>query len=211
MAYNKCFVMLKVAILIFMGSVGVVTASGQMVSTMEDQVAALEAYEGTEATGYAIVEQGLDVYSSDKGDEFALHSDYFSSLRLVKPGVSQAMGWDSIVAMENSIITRASAALRKYTNSLCLGANEMAYFSRIFHIVINKGMTDVQHARDVLTDGKLMLADRDRMERVRQAGDDLREWKMLVEDIIGAVDVLVEQRLKEGRGADAIKGWYGLK
>lgn len=203
--------MLKFAILLFMGSFGVVEALGQMAGTMEDQVAALEAYEVTEATGYAIVEQGLDVYSSDKGDEFALHNDYFSSLRLVKPGVSQAMGWDSLVAMENSMITRASAALRKYTNSLCLGANEMAYFSRIFHIVINKGMTDVQHARDVLTDGKLMLADRDRMERVRQAGDDLREWKILVEDIMGAVDVLVEQRQKEGRGTAAMKGWYGLK
>ena len=203
--------MLKFAILIFMGSVGVVEASGQMAGTMEDQVAALKAYEGTEATGYAIVEQGLDVYSSDKGDEFALHSDYFSSLRLVKPGVLQSLGWDGIVAMENSMITRTSAALRRYASSLCLGSDELAYFSRIFHIVINKGMTDVQHAWDVLTDGKLMLADRERVERVRQAGDDLREWKMLVEDIIGSVDVLVEQRLKEGRGAAAIKGWYGLK
>jgi len=203
--------MLKFAILIFMGSVGVGAASGQMVGTMEDQVAALEAYEVTEATGYAIVEKGLNVYSSDKGDEFALHSDYFSSLRLVNPGLLEAMGWDSIVATENSIITRTSAALRRYTNSLCLGANEMDYFSRIFHIVINKGMTDVQHARDVLTDDKLMLTDRERMERVRQARDDVREWLMLVEDIIGSVDILVEQRLKEGRGDAAIKGWYGLK
>src|ERR1700754_1139377 len=105
MAYNKCSVMLKVAVLIFMGCIGAVAASGQMVGTMVDQVAALAAYKVTEESGYAIVEKGLEAYSSDKGGEFALHSDYFSSLRLVKPGVLQAMGWDSIVAMENSMIT----------------------------------------------------------------------------------------------------------
>jgi hypothetical protein len=130
------------------------------------QIEALNAFQNSVRQGYNELHNDWWAIKDWKSGEYALHIGYYNSLSQVNPIVAQYADKAGIQSEQQSIISQF-AALNGLNG---LTADEQTYIGTVRQAVLadcNKAMSDLQ---TVLTSGKLVMSDDERMKRI--AADD---------------------------------------
>lgn len=162
-----------------------------------EQIAAFEVYAGYVKKGYDIANDGLGTIRSLKKGDLNLHNDHFSSLKQVNPVIRRYGRVAGIVTMQDYILKISSAALQAARSSRLLTAGEMAYLDKVHEHLIRQSASDLDQLILLVTDGKLEMKDDERIKRVDELYDDIKDKYAFMQSFSGGVSVLMLQRTKE--------------
>ncbi len=182
----------------------------QMVETMSQEIAALQAYIITAEKGYKIAEDGLHTIGEIKNGEFNLHRVFFSSLKTVSPTVKNAATVAEIIALQISIAEQFSGSLHAYRQGGMLTGSEVGYVSQVYSNLLSEGMKDMDALATILTDGQLEMDDGERLERIQAIDTDMKVQYGFMQHFTGQADLLVQQRNREQSDAGTLKQLYGI-
>ena len=182
----------------------------QMVETMSQEIAALQAYIITAEKGYKIAEDGLHTIGEIKNGEFNLHRVFFSSLKTVSPTVKNAATVAEIIALQISIAEQFSGSLHAYRQGGMLTGSEVGYVSQVYSNLLSEGMKDMDALATILTDGQLEMDDGERLERIQAIDTDMKVQYGFMQHFTVQADLLVQQRNREQSDAGTLKQLYGI-
>lgn len=147
---------------------------------LAEQIAAFQLYLGYVKKGITITNNGLNLVHDLKNGEFNLHSDYFSSLKNVNPKIKQYARVADIIILEKSI-------LNTY--------NKIKAFVS-FQKLVDATADNIEELTTLLTNGKLEMSDKDRMERIDHIYNDMSAKHLF---IISACDKIQINALQNQR------------
>ncbi|HEV9036269.1 MAG TPA: hypothetical protein VGQ51_06615, partial [Puia sp.] len=160
------------------------------------QVAALQAYLGQMQQGFQITSSGLGDIGSLKNDEFALHSNQYSSLTTVNPAVSSMGEVMEIVALARASSTRLISAMNRYRRDGMLTTDQLNLVRELFKTAIGAELQDVEMLKTLLTNNVLQLTDDQRVSRVLAIHTSVRQRYGFVLSMTDRID-LFERQLSE--------------
>lgn len=124
---------------------------------LTEQIAAFQLYLGYIKKGIDITNKGLTIVHDLKNGEFHLHSDYFSSLKSVNAHVKTYARVADIITLEKSIL------------ATCHKIKTIVTFQKL----IDETADNIEELTILLTNGKLEMSDRDRMDRINHIYEDM--------------------------------------
>lgn len=124
---------------------------------LAEQIAAFQLYLGYIKKGITITNNGLNLVHDLKNGEFNLHSDYFNSLKNVNPRIKQYARVADIISLEKSI-------LNTYKKIKAIVS---------FQKLVDATADNIEELTILLTNGKLEMSDKDRMQRIDHIYDDM--------------------------------------
>lgn len=154
------------------------------------QIEALNAFQNSVRQGYNELHNDWWAIKDWKNGEYALHTGYYNSLSQVNPVVAQYTDKSGIQAEEQSIISQFSAL----SGLDGLTADERTYIGTAQQAVLAgcaKTMTDLQN---VLTPGKLVMSDDERMKRIAADDDKIKDQYEFTCHFCTQVRLLAAQR-----------------
>ena len=176
---------------------------------LADQIAALQAYVRVVEKGYSIAKKGLNVIENIKKADFSLHSDYFNSLKNVRPNVKAYTKIGSIVAMQINLIKECHRQRSSMNNSGQFNRDEVNYAGRVFDNLL-KGCTEiVDQLITLTTDGQLQMKDDERIKNIDKLYDAMQDRQQFLRHFRNENSVLSLQRIKELDNINTIKRLYG--
>jgi len=149
---------------------------------LRQQIAALQLYEQVTSKGYALVKEAVQGIAVIKTGDINLHSGYFSSLRMVKPGIGQQAL--DIANIQERIIVIVQGMRGKFV------AGDL-FFSGLLEAC--KG--DMDLLKVLTTDGGAQLRDDQRLAAI--AAVQMRMEQRL-RDAVTARNVILEMQLNGG-------------
>jgi len=147
---------------------------------LAEQIAAFQLYLGYVKKGITITNSGLSVIHDLKNGEFNLHSDYFNSLKNVNPKIKQYARVADIIILEKSI-------LNTYNKIKAIVS---------FQKLVDATADNIEELTTLLTNGKLEMSDKDRMERIDHIYNDMSAKHLF---IISASDKIQINALQNQR------------
>jgi hypothetical protein len=182
----------------------------EMVETMGQQIAVLTAYGKVVEKGYSLVENGLKTVQSIRKGEFDLHDAFYASLKTVNPALREMAEVAEIISLELSMVSQVKTALAGCRSSAYLGSDEAEYVGRLYGVLLQEALADVNALAVLLTDDQVQLEDGERMRRVGAIdGRALGQYR-LMQQVNGEVMGLVAERQDGLRDVGALRGMYGL-
>ena len=173
------------------------SASAQLVSditTMVEQIAALQAYIDVAEKGYSLAENGLHTIRDIKNGEFNLHSVFFSSLAVVSSKVANAAEVGEIIRLQASMIRRFSQKLSGYRQNAGLQPAEVAYINQVYAALVSTGQAEITALTNLLTDGALIMTDGERTLAIQLIDADTKSQYRFMESFTNHTDMLTLQR-----------------
>jgi hypothetical protein len=135
---------------------------------MAEQVAGYQLYLSAITTGYTIADKGWTVAHGLKNGTFSLHSDYLNSLDQVAPAVQKDPKGRAIDSLYQLIRSLFANEEQWQSKQKLLTANERQYLNKVQASLLAKCQTDMNELSEVLRPGKLRLTDAERLNRVDQ-------------------------------------------
>jgi hypothetical protein len=189
------------------------SASAQLVSvisTMAEQVAALQAYVQIAEKGYALAGNGLHTIRDIKNGEFNLHSTYFSSLAMVNSKVANMAEVGEIIGLQSTMIRQFSNKLSGYRQNAGLQPAEIAYITQVYTTLVSTEQAEITALANLLTDGALVMTDGQRIKAIQSIDADTKQQYRFMEGFTNQADLLAMKRQQEAGNIGSIKGMYGL-
>src|SRR5579872_7316603 len=90
---------------------GTFPAHSQSIAAMAEQLVELKLLEQTTGDGYQLMTDGLDSIGEISANEYALHTDYFTSLGIIKPAVNDDPVLQSLRETQSLLIQQLQARL----------------------------------------------------------------------------------------------------
>ena len=203
--------MRQVVVFLILSLLSLAAAYGQssQQGVLQQQIAALKVYGQYLQKGYSVVGEGLTVVGELKSGEFGLHSDYFSSLVLVKPRLAGQAEVTRIGSLQYSIL-KATQTLQGYTGVTLLSGEERAYILRVSQGLQAESLKQLSLLCDLLTDKALVMGDAQRAVRITGIYDEMQESLRFIKRFISDVLLLVKEREKGLREAERSRRLYNL-
>jgi hypothetical protein len=157
------------------------------------QIEALNAFQNSVRQGYNELHNDWWAIKDWKNGEYALHTGYYNSLTQINPAVTQYADKSGIQAQQQSIISQF-AALSGLNG---LTPDEQTYIGTVQQMVLadyNKTMSDLQN---VLTAGKLVMSDDERIKRIAKDNDEIKDQHEFTCHFCNQVRLLDAQRNAE--------------
>jgi len=169
------------------------------------QIAALTACEQSLKQGYNIAKSEWGAISSVKNGEFLLHRGYYRSLRAVNPLVKDDADVASVQAEQQSIISQFTS-IRDVQG---LSGAEQAYVGSVEAKVLADCVADLNELETVLTPGRLVLTDDERMHRIDRVKASMKEKYVFSCGFCSNVRLLALQRIHDNQGIHILNQLYG--
>ncbi len=169
------------------------------------QIAELQAYGGFLKQGYAISQHGLGAVKNWTGSEFALHSDYYHSLKEVSPAIK-----NNPRAMD--IAAYASAIRNSFVqlNTKGMSAESLAYTNLVKGKVLEECGADLGELELVMTSGSMQISDSERIKRLDKIYADTKDLYGFIRSFINQVQTLLLQRSQEEQNIQTLKKYHGI-
>jgi hypothetical protein len=193
--------------------IGIQSASAQgsnTISTMLQQIAALEAYIKTAEKGYQLVENGLHTIRDIKNGEFSLHQAFFASLKTVTPAVSGIPEVVEIISLETSMVSQLQNAVASYQKAGIVNSGELTHLNGIIQVVVEMGDDDLNLLKPLLKNGDFSMTDGERIRRIQAMDDQMRKRARYVQSVIAQTDLLGTNRQQLLNDQATLKSIYGI-
>ena len=158
------------------------------------ELAVLEALSGSTDEGYAIFEDGLTNVGTIHGAEYGLHQTYFASLVAVNPAVAGMPEVQEIITLASWIGNVFPAAIDRWQTSGRLLPAELEVARQVSSNSSGVVAGELDELDSLLTAGTAMMADAERIGRLRAIDMAIRQQAGVVEDFIAGGDRLVAER-----------------
>jgi len=126
------------------------------------QIAALQIYSGYLQKGYGIAKGGLGSIGGYIGNEYGLHSSYYTHLKTVSVPVSNNPQVKDILRWQQDILKQTSAIKSQQG----LTVTESSYLSKVCAALLNDCDARLNDLQTVLTDQKTEMSDEERIRQI---------------------------------------------
>ena len=181
------------------------------VKYLTEQIAALQVYAGFVENGYKIAKDGLDAIHAIKQGDFSLHSNYFSSLTNVSPAVKSYSKIADIVALQISIVQNCKRQKKSMNQSHQFSKNELLYAVRVLDNELDGCAGIIDELTVLITDRLLQMKDDERVRRIDQLYDRMKERAAFVQHFGNDNNILAVQRIKDQHDTKVSRELYGVK
>ncbi len=172
---------------------------------MVAQIEALNAFQSSVMKGYQEMKSDWSAIENWKDGEYAFHLGYYNSLSQVKTVVAQSVSQSDIQAQQQSIIDQFNAL--KGLNGLT--ADEQPYISAVQQTVLAECSKAISDLQNVVTPGKLIMSDDERMKRIAKDADEVKDQYAFTSHFCTQVRMLAAQRTLENNEVQNLKPLYG--
>ena len=126
------------------------------------QIAALQIYGGYLQKGYHIAKSGLGSIGGYIGNEYSLHSGYYTHLKTVNAPVKSGPQVDDILRWQQDILTQTN----KVKAQKGLTGNEALYVSKVCDALRSDCDARLNDLQTVLADQKTEMSDEERIRQI---------------------------------------------
>lgn len=134
--------------------------------TLLQQIAALEIYIDYAQKGYSTVRKGLNAVGGFKKGELNLHSDYFTSLKIVNPKIKRYARVGEIIALQVKIIKGYRTIHNQIRQDDLFHGDEIRYIERVFDRLIDNCDDNLNDLLRIVKDSELEMKDDQRIGRI---------------------------------------------
>jgi len=175
------------------------------------QIALLQQYIGYAKKGYDIAQKGLGTISQIKNGDLKIHQVFFNALKEVNPSFANYPKAADIISSVVSMNALCNKALRDFYASDFVGQDNRDYAQRVLGNIKaeNKGVVD--DLLLVASSGHLQLSDDQRLSRIDQLYNTVKDREAFVSSFISQLRMLVRQRHSDMQEVEMQRIMYGLK
>jgi hypothetical protein len=142
---------------------------------MAAQIAEYQIYFGALKTGYHIAESGLNTAHDLKNGTFTLNSDYINSLSQVNPVIQKSPKGKAIADLNNQAMALLATEISWQQQQKILTPAETGYLQKVRDNLAAKCRLDMDELLQVLTPGKLQLTDAQRLSRLDELYESMKD------------------------------------
>jgi hypothetical protein len=171
---------------------------------LQQQIVALIALENSTKQCYNMLHAEWSAIGNFKNGEFTLHQGYYTSLTQVNPQVKASTDVNSVQGEQQSIISQFNTI----KNLSGLSADEQTYVAAVQQNLLtelNKNLDDLQ---TVLTGGKLTMSDDDRIKRIHELTNAIKEQYLFACNFCGQVRLLAIQHNQDNNEGHTLNNLY---
>jgi len=174
------------------------------------QIAELQGYIALARKGYGIVTDGLGFIGDLKDGTFRLDKDYFSSLELISPTISNDEGINNTLLRYNDIrLLRGQS--KKLENNVFLQASEKKYIDKVWENLLSRCADDMNQLDGLTTPGKYRMKESERMAAIQTIYQAMQDKYDFASSFHNEVRVLILQRTQEKAAAMRLQNLYKKK
>lgn len=175
------------------------------------QIAALKIYLGYVKEGYSIAEKGLNTIGDIKNGELNLHTDYFSSLKNVKPEIKNHTKVAGIISLQISIMDTYKHVYSNVNESGAFNPEEVSYINRVFTRLLDDCAGTLDELTMITTASKLEMKDGERLERIDELYKDMQDKYTFAQSFGNEAMVLAVGRIQEKNNIQTSRTLNGIK
>jgi hypothetical protein len=178
---------------------------------MAEQLAGYQLYLSAIKTGYTIAGKGLTAVHDLKNGTFGLHTAYFNALQQVAPVVKKdpkGRATDSLFQQISSLFANEK---QWQARQKLLTVTELQYLDKVSNGLLAKCQTDMAELTDVLTPGKLQLNDAERLNRLDQLYERMKDKQAFAAYFSNKCRKLALNRQKQQKDREQMKKLYGIQ
>lgn len=179
---------------------------GKEIKNTEQQLTALIAFENSVRQGYNMLHNEWSSIANWKNGEFGLHQTYYTSLSQVNPVVKNATDLTTIQAEQQSIISQFNGI----SNVIGLTANEQTYIGTVQQNVLSQCSRDMTDLQNVLTPGKLVMSDDERIIRINKLAAAIKDKYLFICHFTAQVKLLAASRTQDTNEVQTLNQLYGI-
>ena len=175
------------------------------------QIAALKIYMEYAKEGYSIAKSGIGTIKSIKKGDFDLHTDYFSSLKHINPGVRKYPEIKTIIRRSESLIKLVDQTKVELKKAQILQNAEMDFVNKVFQKILTDNDASLIELEMVITDGQVEMTDDQRIKKIGQICSEVNEQYSVAKRFCTDWLNLANSRLKAIEEIDGIRIVNGIK
>jgi hypothetical protein len=161
------------------------------------QIAANKVYIDHLQKGYSIARHGLQTIQNSKGGEFNLHFDFFESLKNINPNIKNWTRVADIIIYQVRIVKAVKQAMRNIREAMQFTGDELDHCEKVFDNLLEECLKNLDELILVTTEGKLEMADDERMKRIDKLYTDMQDKVAFSSSFSNEMGILSVQRLVE--------------
>lgn len=177
---------------------------------LTEQITALNIQHSLLARGYDIKEEGFKAAHTWKDQSFGLHTAYFESLRQVNPAVSKSRKVREIYDLQQQMTNTFKREQSWQRKEQQLSREETIYFSRVQSNLLKESQQDLRDLTDLLTQGKLQLTDEQRLARLDQLYNSMKDKYAFAGYFTEKCRKLAVSRRQGSEEQSQVKKLYGI-
>jgi hypothetical protein len=176
---------------------------------LEQQIAALQVYDGYLQKGYSITKNGTGAISTIKNNDLSLHTGHIDSLKIVSSSVRNYSKVKGISQLQQQIVTAHNKAYPLLSQSDQFNAAELTGFNAIYQGILQQSKTGLEELQLVITNGKLSLTDNERIARIDKLYTEMQNLYDKEQKLNNQALALAAQRSRGSKDNKTLKGLYG--
>jgi hypothetical protein len=165
------------------------------------QIEELQTYIVYTEQGYGIAQKGLTVIGDFKKGEFDLHTEFFNSLKMVKP----AVGGDPKVAAVFSCGLSIVGSFKKILQLKNMSVAESSYLQNVYMNICDACIKSLTQLFDIITDNVYRMKDNERIARIDKIYKDMKDRQAFTQSFASDAALLSLQRQQELDEIDLLK------
>lgn len=188
---------------------GIFNQKGEMIKKNIRQITLLATYSGYVRKGYRIIEDGWNTIHDWKDGEFNLHLAYIHSLKKVNPKVKGEQV-DAIRELAEKILAGCTSLRHDAIRSKMLTDKEINYLESMLDGYIRETSENIDELNLVITDGKLSMADDERIKQVDRLFDRIVKGLQEFKTLDSHTRRIIAGRKEMERHNKELKQWLGV-
>ena len=168
------------------------------------QIAALQVYSGYLKTGYGIAKGGLGSITSYVGNEYGLHSSYYTHLKTVNVAVKNNPQVNDILRWQQDILKQTTAIKRQagLTNS------ESKYTAKVCQALLSDCNARINDLQTILTDNKIEMSDEERIRQIARLHQAMQDNYRFAANFRSQLQLYVRNKQQEQNDHNTLKNIY---
>lgn len=174
---------------------------------MAKQIALLQLQLEQLKKGYKIVSAGLTTIENIRNGDFNLSRDFFSSLKNVKPAISNSVKVIDIVAFQSALVREASRVRAFCKNNPNLSPTEIRYVTAVYTNLVKLTDANAAELLTLIRNGESQMTDDERIQRIDKVHSQASDQLVFARSFSSELRVLTTQRSKD---RDQLKSYAQL-
>lgn len=175
------------------------------------QIAALQVYLNYVQKGYAIAQKGLSTISTIKQGDFALHRDFFHSLKDINPKIAHYEKVADIITMQFMIVQVYKDVCSQIKGEKLLSEKEVHYTLKVLENVLSHCSDIIMALTGVVTSKIVEMKDDERLKRIDGLYTDMQDVYVFIQGFGDEIKLLGLQRMKEQTDVRTIRALHDIK
>lgn len=208
---KKAILLFSIATILSIGNVGAQTfdewfrQKKTQKKYLIQQIAALRVFLGNLKKGYDIANKGLNTISNIKDGNFNLHRDFFSSLKNVKPAISNSAMVADIIAFQVYIVRDMKRVYNFCEHNENFTPEEIRYIAKVHTNLLFLCDANLSELLMIIRSNETEMTDDERLMRMDKIYEDMMNKHAFVQAFGNDTRLLSLERGKEVREAEWLR------